>query len=92
MKRAIVCLAVLTLTACATAVAPQAEAIRTTTNPADVAKCAVVGSVEAEPPYMMPGDDLKQMKNAALVLNADTVFVTRRAGKSQGVAYRCATP
>ena len=81
--------AALILAGCTTSVAPQAEKIAITRTAADVANCRVLGNVEAPPPYIWPGDDLKQMKNAALALGADTIFVTRRVGSSQGVAYKC---
>ena len=91
MKRALaVCLCLVHLAACTTAVAPQAEAIKTTRNPDDVKSCAVLGTVEARPPFTWPGDDVKQLKNKALPLGADTVFVTNQTGTIVGVAYRCA--
>lgn len=41
------------------------------------------------PPYVLPNEDYVQMRNAALALKADTVFVTSRLVVSRGVAYRC---
>ncbi len=89
MKRAVLASVVLILTGCTTTLAPQAEAIKTTRDPKDVESCEVVGTVEAHPPYTYPGDDLKQLKNKALPLGADTIFVTGRSGTVLGVAYRC---
>lgn len=77
------------LTGCTTAVAPQGMKIKTTQNPTDVENCTVVGSVEAHPPYMWPGDDFKQLKNKAILLGADTVFVTSRYASIFGLAYVC---
>jgi hypothetical protein len=79
---------VLSLTACTT-VAPQAEHIVMTRKPADVAQCRMLGQVAAYPPYIMPNDDYRQMKNAAVLLNADTVLVLNRFGVAKGMAYQC---
>jgi len=88
--RLLASLALLIVAGCTTAVIPQAENIKTTQELADVAQCKILGTVEAFPPYIWPGDDLKQLGNAAAVLGADTVFVTRRVGRVVGVAYKCA--
>jgi hypothetical protein len=74
---------------CTTAVVPQAQNIRITRNMDDIAQCKIPGTVEAQPPFVWPGDDLKQLKNKAAPLGADTVFVTNRVGTIVGVAYRC---
>ena len=79
----------LALVGCTTALAPQAKNIVTTRDPAVVERCEMLGTVEAHPPYIWPGDDLKQLKNKAAPLGADTVFVTGRFGTVVGVAYRC---
>jgi hypothetical protein len=77
------------LTGCTTAVAPQGMKIETTQNPTIVENCVVVGAVQVQPPYIWPGDDLKQLKNNAVLLGADTVFVTSRFGTVFGMAYIC---
>ena len=81
----------LSVSGCVTALAPQAESIKTTQDPGEVANCQILGTVEAHPPYIWPGDDLKQLKNKAAPLRADTVFVTGRFGTVVGIAYRCGT-
>lgn len=77
------------LAGCTTAVVPQAEGIRITRDKGAIAQCQILGSVEAQPPFVWPGDDIKQLKNKAAPLGADTVFVTNRVGTIVGVAYRC---
>jgi len=85
----IVVLAITLLAGCTTSLARQAEKITTTRNGEDVAQCKILGTVEAHPPYVWPGDDLKQLKNKAAPLGADTVFVTGRFSTVVGVAYDC---
>lgn len=77
------------LTSCTTTLAPQAMKVRTTETPEDVENCVVVGSVQAYPPYIWPGDDLKQLQNRALLIGADTVFVTSRHSTVLGIGYKC---
>lgn len=74
---------------CTTAVVPQAQNIRTTRNADEIAQCRILGTVDAQPPFVWPGDDLKQLKNKAAPLGADTIFVTNRVGTIVGVAYKC---
>ena len=77
------------ITAC-TSLAPQASAVVTTREAATVSNCHAVGNVASIPPYILPGDDLKQLKNQAVGLNADTVLLTGpRLVSTQGVAYKC---
>jgi len=90
MRRTFALIAALAISSCTTALAPQAESIKTTRNPSDVADCKSLAIVEAQPPYMWPGDDLKQLKKQAAPLGADTIFVTGRVNHVVGVAYRCA--
>ena len=82
-------IAVFLFAGCTTAVVPQAEAIRVTRNKAEIAQCQILGTVEAHPPFVWPGDDVKQLKNKAAPLGADTVFVTNSVGTIVGVAYKC---
>lgn len=89
MNRLVLLAAVAALTGCTT-LAPGASRIWITTNPADVAGCRAVGSVESSPPYVMPGDDLKQLRNAATGLGANAILRTGpRLFVTRGVAYRC---
>lgn len=77
------------LSACTT-VAPQANDVRVTRETADVASCHPVGSVRSVPPYILPGDDFKQLRNQSISLGADTILVTSpRLVMTSGVAYRC---
>lgn len=77
------------LGACTT-LAPGAHAVRITENPADVAGCRAVGPVSSSPPYVVPGDDLKQLRNDAVALRANTVLRTGpRILITRGIAYRC---
>lgn len=78
------------LTACTT-LAPGAKDVTVTRDPNQVAHCAAKGSLRSVPPYIAPGDDLKQLKNQAVGLGADTVLITGpRLVSTAGVAYRCA--
>ena len=74
---------------CATTLAPGAEKIRVTRNPADVEGCKAVGTVEARAPYNTANDAKHQMQNGALPLGADVVFITNYSDKATGVAYQC---
>jgi hypothetical protein len=47
-------------------------------------------TVASDPPHVMPGDDLKQLKDQAAGLGADTVLSTEpRVLSVKGIAYRC---
>jgi hypothetical protein len=74
---------------CATVVlAPGAERVRVTTNAAEVVPCKPVGNVKAlsESPF----DGMATIRNQALGLGANTIFVTAYvSGSEQGVAYNC---
>jgi|HubBroStandDraft_6_1064221.scaffolds.fasta_scaffold279918_2 hypothetical protein len=81
--------AALVLSGCTT-MAPRADQVSIVTDPALVQHCAAVGNVTSTPPYVLPGDDLKQLRNQAAGLGADTVLRTGpRIVSTQGVAYRC---
>ena len=70
--------------------APTAQGIPTTRDAAAVSNCKPVGNVASTPPYIWPGDDLKQLKNQAVGLGGDTVLLTGpRIISTQGIAYRC---
>lgn len=90
MNRKSALLVVVACFACTTAVVPEAEHIKTTRNVDDIKNCQIVGTVEARPPFVWPGDDVKQLKNKAAPLGADTILITNRVGTIVGVAYRCA--
>lgn len=81
-------IAALALAGCV-AVAPQATGIRVTKVAADVASCAVLGTVKAEPPYVGPHDAENQLRNLTAGLGADTLFITSMALTASGMAYRC---
>jgi hypothetical protein len=74
---------------CATvALAPGADRVRLTTRAADVASCRAVGSVKANSDSAFDGE--ADIRNQALGLGANSVFVTRYVtGKEEGVAYAC---
>jgi hypothetical protein len=77
------------LLACTT-LAPTARDIPTTREPAAIANCKAVGNVASIPPYILPGDDLRQLKNQAAGLGGDMVLITGpRLVSTQGIAYRC---
>jgi hypothetical protein len=84
---------VVLLSACATSsLSPEAQAIKTTSSPADVMGCKLLGAVTSQPPYVGPSDGVNQLLNNAAVLGADTLLLTSHGvakGKT-GSAYRCA--
>lgn len=83
-------LAIASVLAGCTTLAPGADAVRITHDPAQVASCKAVGSVLSSPPYVMPGDDLKQMRNEATALGGNVILRTGpRVLATRGVAYRC---
>jgi hypothetical protein len=88
MKRLFL-LSPLALCACTT-LAPGTAEVFVTRDPAAVQACQAAGNVASVPPYVLPGDDLKQVRNQAVGLQADTVLLTGpRLVSTQGVAYRC---
>jgi hypothetical protein len=71
---------------------PQAEpsSVAIVREAAEVAQCKLLGEIAAHPPYIWPGDDLKQLRQKAAELGADTVLVPgRRIGTVEGLAYQC---
>jgi len=73
-----------------TTLAPGAHEVTVTRDAAKVEHCKALGSVASVPPYIAPGDDLKQLKNKAVGLGADTVLLTGpRVVSTAGVAYHC---
>ena len=55
-----------------------------------VVNCKLLGDIAAHPPYILPGDDYRQLRRKAAALGADTILVPgRRIGAVEGFAYRC---
>jgi len=75
--------------ACTTvALAPGAERVRVTMTAAEVAPCKAVGNVKALSVSAFDGE--ATIRNQALGLGANTIFVTRYvSGSEEGVAYNC---
>jgi hypothetical protein len=75
-------------TACVTvALVPGADRIKLTRNVADVSACKAVGNVRAAD---SPFDFEPTIRNQAVGLGADTVFVSTDNGQEEaGVAYKC---
>lgn len=77
-------------TSACTTLAPKAQAVATTRDETVVTNCKAVGNVASIPPYILPGDDLKQIKNQAVGLGGNTVLITGpRLVSTQGIAYSC---
>jgi hypothetical protein len=72
------------LSGCVT-LAPGADKVKLTSDANDVKGCVAVGSVQADANDPLNVDST--MRNQALGLHADVVFVT---SMSSGVGYRCA--
>ena len=75
--------------ACTTVtLAPGADRVRLTVNAADVSSCRAVGNVKAPPGSGF--DSEATIRNQALGVGANTIFVTRNvSGAEEGVAYKC---
>jgi hypothetical protein len=75
--------------ACATVtLAPGADRVRLTVNATDVSSCRAAGNVKAPPGSGF--DSEATIRNQALGLGANTIFVTRNvSGAEEGVAYNC---
>ena len=78
--------------------APAADLVRVTKDSADVASCAPLGSVDARQYPLDPANALRQMKNQAVGVGGNTLFVTfdptdhainRPNAYATGIAYRC---
>jgi hypothetical protein len=79
----------LLLSACTT-MAPGAKGFAITRSTAEVEHCKPLGAVQSVPPYVIPGDDLKQLRNRSVPLGADTILLTSpRFVSTAGIAYRC---
>lgn len=84
---AVAALAIAT-TACVTVVlVPGADRIQLTRNVGDVSACKAVGNVKASD---LPMDFEPTIRNQAVGLGADTVFISTQNGQEEaGVAYKC---
>jgi uncharacterized protein DUF4156 len=87
---------VLNAPSCASvALAPGADKVRFTENPADVDGCKALGEVTVEPaPFQTNSQGHNKLKNAAFALGGNTVLQTfggahSGSGRFQGMAYRC---
>jgi hypothetical protein len=92
LRLALVSIAVC-VSACVT-LAPGAEKVRLTNNAADVSACVAVGSVNTLGGPQGPSeikDSSTELRNQALALGANIVFVTSSTLNvpNEGVAYRC---
>jgi hypothetical protein len=80
------------LLGCKTVAPEGSDAIRVTRNAADVEHCKTIGAVQTVPPYALPGDDLREIRNRTVAVGADTVLLNAsRSPSTSGVAYRCRT-
>ena len=77
------------LTGCAT-LPDAAKNIGITRNVHAVEGCTATGTVEATPPFILPNDDIRQVKSQALVQGADTILLQgMRLIITRGIAYKC---
>src|ERR1039457_1918747 len=72
--------------------APEAQAVKVTRNPEDVAGCKILGTVKSEPPYVAPKDGMHQMQNNTAGLGGNVLFVTSYNVTGTAMAYQCSTP
>ena len=81
--------AVLVTSSCVTVtLAPGADKVKLTNNPADVAACKPVGNVSAKLDIWNPKDAEFQLRNRTVGLDGNALFYTGW-GENEGVAYRC---
>jgi len=91
MRIAAAALTITLLSGCVTTLAPGASEVVVTRNPALVARCSPLGSVQGAPGDF-PGNDIKDMRNQAVAAGADTVLITSPILTNLGaggLAYRC---
>jgi len=71
-----------------TGLAPGADQVKTTQNPADVVSCGVVGNVDGVEGTLQPTavNVLHQIQNKTIGLGGNVVFLTT---SYQGIAYKC---
>lgn len=82
----------LVVTSCES-LAPEARAVKVTTEDAAVVGCRMIATVESHPPYIGPNDGVNQLRNETAAKGGNVLYLTGRGalrGKS-GVAYRCET-
>lgn len=91
MRIAAAALTITLLSGCVTTLAPGASEIVVTRTPADVTHCSPLGSVQGGPAEF-PGNDIKDLRNQAVSVGADTVLITSPIFTNSGaggLAYRC---
>ena len=61
-------------------------------NRSAVRNCKQLGMVSSSPPYLLPGDDERQMRTQTAALGGDTLLISTSAilGNSNGIAFDCA--
>jgi len=70
--------------------APGASDVVVTHETTYVTNCKALGAIHSIPPNILPGDDLKQLRNDSVALGGDTVLITGpRLFSTPGIAYRC---
>jgi hypothetical protein len=73
-----------------TSLSLKGERVRLTKSADDVAGCRAVGNVQADPPFVGPGDWKNRLKNQAADLGADVVLhESPSIGGVSGTAYDC---
>lgn len=79
----------LTIPGC-TSLSLKGERVRLTTTAGDVTECRAVGDVQANPPFVSPGDWKNMLKNQAAELGGDVVLhQSPGVGSVTGKAYDC---
>ncbi len=90
MRIAVTAVLVASLLGCRTVAPSGSDAVHITRNAADIEHCKPVGAVQTIPPYALPGDDIKEIRNRTVAVGADTVLLNAsRSASTRGVAYRC---
>lgn len=83
-------LALIFLSSCAS-LTVEGEKVTLTENRSEVQKCRAMGKVVSQPPYALPSDWKKKLRNAASELGGNWVFTEGAGFKSDvvGEAYLC---
>ena len=85
MVRVVSVLLVASLFGCASS----SRQVHVTRNAADVEHCKPIGAVQTIPPYALPGEDMRLIRDKTVAVGADTVLLNASRAVTAGVAYRC---
>ena len=93
MKRCLIIISLFVLIGCSSSIrsaVPGSELIRVTQNGADVTQCKPLGEVHAYPPFFLPGDAERTIRNRTVVMGGNTVLTSSTdLVVANGFVYKC---